>query len=200
MLAATGDLVSATNSAFLEVVGQEWSDTALCQSVPDLELGVERSTGNRVVQDFIVLLVDTGDRLKVQTLEGVAILGMKLNGVVVEAPVVALEGYGLVDELDELRDGWVIVQGYIEENPGFWRIEIAVECQLYIRGRLSELHDVCHMIVVHYSGLRIFRLLVRGIVDSCQCAHICQLYRTSLLAFDVSLNVHSHTGQYSLRV
>lgn len=121
MLAATGDLVSATNSAFLEVVGQEWSDTALRQSVPDLELGVEGPTGNHVVQDFIVLFEDTGDRLKVQTLEGVAILGMKLNSVVVEAPVIALEGYGLVDELDELRDGWVILQGYIEENPGFWQ-------------------------------------------------------------------------------
>lgn len=121
VLAAAGDLVSSTDSAFLQVVGQEWSDTVLRQSVPDLELGVERPTGNRVVQDFIVFVEDAGDRLKVQTLEGVAILGMKLNGVIVKAPVVALEGYGLVDELDELRDGWVIVQGYIEKNPGFWQ-------------------------------------------------------------------------------
>lgn len=49
-----------------------------------------------------------------------AILGMKLNGVVIEAPVVTLEWDGLVDELDELCDGRVIVQGYIEEDPGFW--------------------------------------------------------------------------------
>lgn len=121
VLAAAGDLVSSTDSAFLQVVGQEWSDTVLRQSVPDLELGVELPTGNRVVQDFIVFVEDTGDRLKVQTLEGVAILGMQLNGVIVEAPVLALKGYGLVDELDELRDGWVIVQGYIEKNPGFWQ-------------------------------------------------------------------------------
>lgn len=49
-----------------------------------------------------------------------AILGMKLNGVVVEAPVVALEWDGLVDKFDELCDGWVIIQWYIEEDPGFW--------------------------------------------------------------------------------
>lgn len=48
------------------------------------------------------------------------ILGMKLDGVVVEAPVVALERDDLVDELDELCDGWVIVQGNIEENSCFW--------------------------------------------------------------------------------
>lgn len=120
VLAAAGDLVSSTDAAFLQVIRQERSDTAIRQSVQDSGLGIRRPTGNIAVQDFIVLFEDAGDRLEVQTLEGVAILGMKLNGVVVEAPVVALEGYGLVDELDELRDGWVIVQEYVEENPGFW--------------------------------------------------------------------------------
>lgn len=71
-------------------------------------------------QYFIILLEDTGNRLEVQTLEGMAILGVKLNCVVVKAPVVVLERDGLVDQLNQLCDGGVILQGYIEKNSGLW--------------------------------------------------------------------------------
>lgn len=77
-----------------------------------------QASGN--VQYFIVFFEDARDGLEVQALKRVAVLGMKLNDVVVEAPVFVLERDGLVDMLDELRYCWVVVQGNVEKNPGFW--------------------------------------------------------------------------------
>lgn len=63
--------------------------------------GGRQATGN--IQDFIVFFEDARDGLEVEALERVAILGMKLNDVVVEAPVFVLERDRLVDMLDQLR-------------------------------------------------------------------------------------------------
>lgn len=51
-----------------------------------------------------------GNLLEVQTFKGIALLVAELDYVVFKAPFRALEGDDLVDLVDEVGNGWVVLQ------------------------------------------------------------------------------------------
>lgn len=65
------------------------------------------------LHDLIVVLQDLGDLLEVQTLKRLAISAPKLNGIVLETPLAALQGNGLVDLGNQLRDSPIGACGHV---------------------------------------------------------------------------------------
>lgn len=74
------------------------------------------------LQNLIVLVQETCQGLKVEALESTPIAKgvfvVDLNNIVVQAPLAVsiLKGNGVVDELEQVRDGGIVGQGHIEED------------------------------------------------------------------------------------
>lgn len=103
--AIVGDLVATGQQTALSVTGDEGSDTA--------GLEVSRGTTKRLScnsQDFFLVLEDVGHLLEMQAFKGITLLVTELDHVIFKAPFVALEGDDVVDLVDEVGNGWVVLQ------------------------------------------------------------------------------------------
>lgn len=108
--AIVGNLLTAGQQTALSVTGDEGSDTAGSEvSSCSNRAGESRLRGCNS-QYFFLILEDIGNLLEVQAFEGVAFLVAELDYVVFKAPFRALEGNDLVDLVDEVGNGWVVLQ------------------------------------------------------------------------------------------